>query len=77
MTDAQAIKNEIAEFLDQKAGRLDESTMLNELVPDSFLLVELYVHLQHKFRVEISSDEAAVIGTVGELVDRIRSAADT
>jgi acyl carrier protein len=74
MTDSQSIKNEIAAFLDQRANRLNDTTMLSEVVPDSFLLVELYVHLQHKFGVEISSDEAAVITTVGELVDRVRSA---
>jgi len=77
MTDADSIKDEIAVFLDRQASRLDDSTMLSELVPDSFLLVELYVHLQHKFGAEISSDEAAVIATVGELVDRIRSAGST
>lgn len=71
MTDTQSIKNEIAEFLDRKAIHLDDSQLLSDLVPDSFLLVELYVHLQHKFGVEISSDEAAVIGTVGELAERI------
>ena len=74
MTDAESIKAEMAAFLDQRVGRLEDSTMLSELVPDSFLLVELYVHLQHRFGVEISSDEAAVIATVGELVDRIHSA---
>jgi acyl carrier protein len=74
MTDADPIKAEIAVFLDRQADRLEDSTMLSELVPDSFLLVELYVHLQHKFGAEISSDEAAVIATVGELVERIRSA---
>ena len=71
MTDTQSIKNEIAAFLDQKVSRLDDSLPLSELVPDSFLLVELYVHLQHKFGVEISSDEAAVIATVGELAERM------
>lgn len=71
MTDTQSIKNEIAGFLDQRVGRLEDSTLLSELVPDSFLLVELYVHLQHKFGAEISSDEAAVIATVGELVERV------
>lgn len=74
MTDTDSIKNEIAAFLDKSSARLEDSTMLGELVPDSFLLVELYVHLQHKFGADISSDEAAVIATVGELVDRIRSA---
>lgn len=76
MTDSQSIKNEIAAFLDQRVSRLDDTAMLSDLVPDSFLLVELYVHLQHKFGVEISSDEASVITTVGQLVDRIGSDGD-
>jgi len=74
MTDRQSIKDEIAAFLDQKASRLDDATLLSDVVPDSFLLVELYAHLQHKFGAEISSDEASVITTMGELIERVHAA---
>ena len=76
MTNAGEIKDEIATFLDRKARHLNNATILADLVPDSFLLVELHAHLEHKFGVEISSEEAASITTVGELVDRIRAGND-
>lgn len=73
MLNADAIKAEIAGFLDKKPSRLKETTLLSDLVQDSFLLVELYAHLQHKFGIEIDSEEFESIKTIGALIDRMQS----
>jgi acyl carrier protein len=73
MSQINQIKDEIAEFLDMSVDRLADRLLLNDLVPDSFLLVELVVHLQHQFGFEVSSEEAEAVSTVGELVRLVES----
>jgi acyl carrier protein len=55
MIDPAKVKARIAEFLKTPIERLDDGTVLTELVHESFVLVQLVIDLEEEFDVRLVS----------------------
>ena len=65
----EQIRNRIAEITGQSIERLSDQTRLVDLVPSSFLLVELIIDLQEEFDVRFGQAEMQDVITIGQLID--------
>ncbi len=63
----QDIKAKIAELLKVPEERVEDKTVLKELVTDSFLLVEMVIELQEVFHVRLVQDDLREVQTVTDL----------
>jgi acyl carrier protein len=77
MTDRERITAKIAEVLERPAGEIVDDAALTDIVPGSFVLVELVIELQEEFGVRFEQSDVAGIRTVCDLVNLVveRSAA--
>ena len=69
----EKIKNIIAEVLDIEPDDITEETTFEELEADSLDLFEIITQLEEEFGIEIPTEEADKIKTVGDAVDQIRN----
>lgn len=69
----EKIQSIIAEVLDIEPDDITEETTFEELEADSLDLFEIITQLEEEFGVEIPTDEADKIKTVGDAVDQIRN----
>lgn len=72
-TDKASVVNAIARFLRQPVEKLDDDTVLTELVAESFVLVEMVIQLQEEFGVRFGQEELKGVRTVGDLTALISS----
>ena len=61
----------IVEKLKVQASEVSESTSFQDLGADSIDVFDLILSFEEEFNIEISDEEAEVIKTVGEVIDRI------
>ena len=69
MIDKNAVKEKIAAFLKQPVARLQDDTLLTNLVVESFILVEMIIELQDTFDVRLVQEDMKHVKTVSELTD--------
>jgi acyl carrier protein len=67
MPSAQEVKAIIAGFVKMEPEKLGEERVLNELVADSFRLVELVMTLQERLDVIVNQEDLVEVRTVGQL----------
>ncbi len=68
MLSSDQIKNAVSGFLNVPVERLTDSSVLTDLVVESFLLVEMVMFLQDEFTVRIIQEDLKTVHTVGDLV---------
>ena len=68
----EKIQNIIAEVLDIEPDDITEETTFEELEADSLDLFEIITQLEETFGIEIPTEEADKIKTVGDAVNQIR-----
>lgn len=69
----EKIQNIIAEVLDIEPDDITEETTFEELEADSLDLFEIITQLEERFGIEIPTEEADKIKTVGDAVNQIRN----
>jgi acyl carrier protein len=69
MLDKDAVKEKIAGFLKQPVSRLQDDTLLTNLVVESFILVEMIIELQDIFGVRLVQEDMKHVKTVAELTE--------
>ena len=69
----EKIQNIIAEVLDIEPDDITEETTFEELEADSLDLFEIITQLEEELGIEIPTEEADKIKTVGDAVDQIRN----
>ena len=69
----EKIQNIIAEVLDIEPDDITEETTFEELEADSLDLFEIITQLEETFGIEIPTEEADKIKTVGDAVKQIRN----
>jgi acyl carrier protein len=62
---------EIARLVDTPAEDIDRSTHIADLVPDSFMLIELAIELEERFDVRFRPEHLRQVHTVGDIVDLV------
>ena len=77
MLDKDAVKEKIAAFLKQPISRLQDDTLLTNLVVESFILVEMIIELQDTFGIRLVQEDMKHVRTVAELTDLFVSRANS
>lgn len=70
----EKIQKIIAEVLDIDPDSITEETTFEELEADSLDLFEIITQLEDEFDIEIPTEEADKIKTVGDAVEKIKNA---
>ncbi len=65
--DKAGVIRAMAKFLRVPVEKLGDDQVLTELVTDSFVLVEMVIHLQEEFGVRFGQEELKGVRTVGDL----------
>jgi acyl carrier protein len=76
MSKATEVKQRIAQTLNIDLGDITDDARLDELVPDSFALVELAIELQEDFDVQFTHDDLNLARTIGDLLELIETKSD-
>lgn len=61
------VKQHMAGFLKRPAERLDDQSVLTDLVTDSFVLVDMVIDLQEELGTRLMQDDLKEVKTVGDL----------
>jgi acyl carrier protein len=65
------VRQKISTFLSQPLSNIRDDTVLTELVPESFLLVELVIELQEEFGIRLMQEDLKGVKTVGDLAEKL------
>lgn len=68
----EKIQSIIAEVLDVEPDEITEETTFEELEADSLDLFEVITSIEDEFGIEIPTEEAEKIKTVGDAVEQIK-----
>ncbi|MBY0358031.1 MAG: acyl carrier protein [Candidatus Obscuribacterales bacterium] len=71
MLDRSAVKFKIASVLQVQPELIVEEAILNELVVDSFILVDLVIELQEEFSCRLNQENLKSVRTVGDLIQQL------
>lgn len=67
MSTATAIKQRISSTLQISTSKLQDETVISDIVTESFAVVEMVIDLQEEFGVRLGQEDLKKIKTVGEL----------
>jgi acyl carrier protein len=67
MADREAVKRRMALLLRQPVERIDDQSMLTEVVAESLLLVEMVIEMQEQLGVRLVQADLKDVKTVGDL----------
>lgn len=66
----ESVKEMMAGYLKLPVTRFaDESTVLTDLVQESFILIELVIELQETYKVRLHQEDLMEVKTLGQLLD--------
>jgi len=68
MLDSQNIKTRISEILGVPADKITDAAVLQELVMDSFILIDMVIDLQNTFKIRLDQEDLIPVKTVGDLI---------
>jgi acyl carrier protein len=63
----EQVRKKVASFLNQPLDNVKDDAILTDLVPESFLLVELVIELQEEFDVRLMQEDLKDVKTVNDL----------
>lgn len=76
MLDNQKVKSRISEVLGVEAGRVQDGAVLQELVMDSFILIDMVIDLQNTFQIRLNQEDLIEVRTVGDLLGVLQKKAN-
>jgi len=62
------VRAKMAEFLQHPVKKLQDATILTDLVTDSMILVNMVIELQEDFSIRLVQDDLKDVKTVGQLL---------
>jgi acyl carrier protein len=68
MLDTAKIKTRISEILGVPADKITDGAVLQELVMDSFILIDMVIDLQNTFKIRLDQEDLVPVKTVGDLI---------
>jgi acyl carrier protein len=75
MLDNQTVKTRITEVLNVSPEKVKETALLQELVMDSFILIDLVIDLQNTFNVRLNQEDLTEVKSVGDLISVLQAKA--
>lgn len=73
MLDNNQIKTRISQILSVPAEKITDSAVLQELVIDSFILIDMVIDLQNTFNIRLNQEDLIPVKTVGDLISVMNS----
>lgn len=73
MLDNNKVKTRISEILNVPLERVTDSVALQDLVIDSFILIDMVIDLQNTFQVRLNQEDLIPVKTVGDLLTVLNS----
>lgn len=68
MLDNNKIKARISEVLNVPLEKVTDDVALQDLVMDSFILIDMVIDLQNSFQVRLDQEDLIPVKTVGDLL---------
>lgn len=68
MANREDVRAKIAEFLRHPVEKLQDDTVLTDLVTDSMILVNMVIDLQEDFGIRLMQEDLKEVKTVGQLL---------
>lgn len=68
MLDNNKIKARIGEVLNVPLEKVTDDVALQDLVMDSFILIDMVIDLQNSFQVRLDQEDLIPVKTVGDLL---------
>jgi acyl carrier protein len=69
----QKVKERMALVLNIPLARVSEGALLQELVADSFILIDMVIDLQNEFKVRLNQEDLVAVKSVGDLLAVLQS----
>jgi acyl carrier protein len=66
-----AIKEQMAQYLKIPLDRMQDDAQLRNIIPDSFMLVELLIELQEEYAMQLNQADIEKIHTVSDLTELV------
>ena len=76
MIEQGKVKEAMATLLKQPVAKMEDGTVLTDLVTDSFLLVEMVIELQELLGVRLVQEDLNHVKTVGDLTQVVVAKGD-
>ncbi|WP_413290190.1 acyl carrier protein [Bdellovibrio sp. HCB337] len=73
MLDNNKVKARISEILNVPLEKVTDSVALQDLVIDSFILIDMVIDLQNTFHVRLNQEDLIPVKTVGDLITVLNS----
>lgn len=68
MLDSNKVKTRMSQVLGIPADKVTDNAVLQELVVDSFILIDMVIDLQNTFNVRLNQEDLIPVKTVGDLI---------
>ncbi len=76
MLDNQKVKSRMSEVLGVELNRINDGAVLQELVMDSFILIDMVIDLQNTFKIRLNQEDLLEVKTVGDLLGVLQKKAN-
>lgn len=73
MLDNNQIKTRISQILSVPTEKITDNAVLQELVMDSFILIDMVIDLQNTFNIRLNQEDLIPVKTVGDLITVMNS----
>lgn len=73
MIDAEKVKNHISQILRVPLERVTSEATLQELVVDSFILIDMIIELQNILNVRLNQEDLVEVKTIEDLISVLKS----
>jgi len=73
MLDSNKIKTRISQILGVPTEKVTDNAVLQELVIDSFILIDMVIDLQNTFNIRLNQEDLVPVKTVGDLISVMKS----
>lgn len=73
MLDNNQIKTRISQILSVPSEKITDNAVLQELVIDSFILIDMVIDLQNTFNIRLNQEDLIPVKTVGDLISVMNS----
>jgi acyl carrier protein len=73
MLDSEKVKIRMSEILNVAAEKVTDNAVLQDLVIDSFILIDMVIDLQNTFKLRLNQEDLVPVKTVGDLISVMKS----
>lgn len=73
MLTADQIKTKMAQTLGINQSLLVDEALLQEVVAESFILIDMVIEVQNEFKIRLNQEDLANVRTVGQFINTVQT----